>query len=129
MLVQHLVQVEIRIRELLPNQPGPDVMTIRKVISFFGIFANIKKTTGTIVTKPRTLALRTKLNKEQKYFGVTVLDRNFHIFVKCPHSNLTTENFYFIFLLSHLRFCSSKVYTHKNFTFKTLLVCFRYRYI
>jgi hypothetical protein len=25
-LIQHLVQVEIRIRDLLPNQPGPDVM-------------------------------------------------------------------------------------------------------
>ncbi len=23
-LIQHLVQVEIRIRDLLPNQPGPD---------------------------------------------------------------------------------------------------------
>jgi hypothetical protein len=28
-LIQHLVQVEIRIRDLLPNQPGPDVVMIK----------------------------------------------------------------------------------------------------
>ncbi len=41
-LVQHLVQVEIRIRDLLPNQPGPDGIIIIKKSRFLAFLQNIK---------------------------------------------------------------------------------------